>query len=101
MFGTLVFLEIFALIVLVGQFLLQYFLSTRQAKWPGLILPVLSLLWGLVYAFNATEISAAAAAFLLGGGLPFILHFALYKLGRSRREKKDRDRTEKMNIQDL
>ncbi|MCI8652630.1 MAG: hypothetical protein HFF11_02900 [Angelakisella sp.] len=101
MFGALIFLELFALVFLIGQFFLQYFLSTRQAKWPGLIFPVLSLLWGLVNALNATTIPAAAAAFVLGGGLPFVLHFALYRLGRSRLEKKNRDRIEKMNIQDL
>ena len=90
-----------ALVLFVGQFFLQYFFSTREAKWPGLIFPALSLLWGLVYALNATTIPAAATAFLLGGGLPFVLHFALYKLGRTRLEKKNRDRIEKMNIQDL
>ena len=64
MFGALIFLELFALVFLIGQFFLQYFLSTRQAKWPGLIFPVLSLLWGLVNALNATTIPAAAAAFV-------------------------------------
>ena len=89
------------LALLIGQFFLQYFFSTREAKWPGFILPVISILFGLVYALNATTIPAAAAGFLLGGGLPCVLHLAIYKLGRSRREKKNRDRIEKMNIQDL
>ena len=90
-----------ALVLFVGQFFLQYFFSTRQAKWPGFILPAVCVLFGAVYALNATTVPAAIAAFLLGGGLPVVLHFALYKLGRTRLEKKNRDRIEKMNIQDL
>lgn len=101
MFRTVVIIEIFLLIVLIGQFILQYFLSTRRAKWPGLILPALCILFGGVYALNGTTVPAVISGFLLGGGLPCLLHLALYRLGRSRREKKDRDHIEKMNIQDL
>ena len=87
---------LFVLLFLVVPFLLQYFLSTREAKWPGLILPALCLLLGLVYTLSAT-----VAAFLLGGGVPCLLHMALYGAGRSRVRRRSRDRVEKMNIQDL
>jgi len=99
MFNLYIITAFFA--VLIGAFLLQYFLSTREAGWPGLILPALSVLLGLVYALAATTLSAALTAFLIAGGLPCVLHLALYKLGRSRWEKKSRDRIDKMNIQDL
>lgn len=83
--------------------LLQYFLSTRQAKWPGMILPALSLLLGLEYAFvfvlAVAEIQTAAGAFLLRGVLPCLILLAVYKLGRSRLQKKNRERVEKMNLQ--
>lgn len=92
---------LFVLLFLVIPFLLQYFLSTREAKWPGLVLPALCLLLGLVYTLSATTVPAAVAAFLLGGGVPCLLHMALYGAGRSRVRRRSRDRVEKMNIQDL
>ena len=64
---------LFVLLFLVVPFLLQYFLSTREAKWPGLILPALCLLLGLVYTLSATTVPAAVAAFLLGGGVPCLV----------------------------
>jgi len=92
---------IFVLIVLVGQFFLQYFLSTREAKWLGLILPVVNCLLGLVYALCATTVPAALAGFLLGGGIFCAINLLLYGLGRSRFRRKRADRVDKMNIQDL
>lgn len=92
---------LFFLVILVGQFFLQYYLSTRQARWPGLILPALALVMGLVYALNATTLPVAVAGFLLGGGIGCILHLAVYKLGRDRVARRNRDSVEKMNIQDL
>ena len=92
---------LFVLLFLVVPFLLQYFLSTREAKWPGLVLPALCLLLGLVYTFSATTVPAAVASFLLGGGVPCLLHMALSGAGRSRVRRRSRDRVEKMNIQDL
>lgn len=92
---------IFVLVVLVGQFFLQYFLSTRESRWPGLILPVLNCLVGLIYALNATTIPAALAGFLLGGGIFCAVNLLLYGLGRGRTRRRRADRVEKMNIQDL
>ena len=43
-FGVLVFVA--------GGILLQIFLSKREGKWPGLILPLLSFLYSLVMAFS-------------------------------------------------
>lgn len=92
---------IFALAVLIGQFFLQYFLSLRESKWPGLILPALSLLVGLIYTLSATTVPAAVAGFLVGGGIPFLLHLVIYLAGRGRVRRRRQDQVEKMNIQDL
>ena len=37
---------------LIGIVLLQIFLSRTERKWPGLILPVISFLFGFLYPFN-------------------------------------------------
>lgn len=100
MFGALI-IEVTILVALIGQFILQYFLSTRETKWLGLILPVVCVIVGMIYALNGTTIPAAVTGFLIGGGLPCGIHLVIYKLCRSRWEKKNRDRIEKMNIQDL
>lgn len=92
---------ILTLAVLIGQFFLQYFLSLRESKWPGLVLPALSLLAGLIYTLSATTVPAAVAGFLAGGGIPFLLHLAVYFAGRGKVRRRRRDRVEKMNIQDL
>ena len=44
---------IFLLALLVGVPLLQIFLSRRESKWPGLILPLLTFLYALVMALSA------------------------------------------------
>jgi len=92
---------IFALVILVGQFFLQYFLSTRETKWLGFIIPVVNCLLGLVYASSATTVPAAVAGFLLGGGIFCAVNLLLYGLGRNRVRHKRADRVDKMNIQDL
>ena len=37
---------------LIGIVLLQIFLSRTERKWPGLVLPVISFLFGFLYPFN-------------------------------------------------
>lgn len=100
MIRTTIFLAL-VLVVFVGLFFLQYWLSTRQDRWLGLILPALSFLMGVVYSLSATTIPAAIAAFLLGGGICCAIHLLLYRVGRSRVWARQRDRLDKMNIQDL
>ena len=46
---TLVFLLFIA-----GVIALQVFLSKRENKWPGLVLPIMSLLFSLLYPLNMT-----------------------------------------------
>ena len=42
-------------VFLVGGVLLQIFLSKRESKWPGLVLPAISFLWSLLYLFNLMD----------------------------------------------
>lgn len=92
---------ILALTMLIGQFFLQYFLSVRESRWPGLVLPVLCVLVGLLYTFSATTLPAAAIGFLMGGGIPCLVHLAIYGAGRGRVRRRRQNQVEKMNIQDL
>lgn len=73
------------IVVLVGQFPLQYFLSTRENKWLGYILPVIDLL-------------------LMGpmpGGIFCVIHALIYRVSRDRVRRRMADWVDKMNIQDL
>ena len=45
------------LVFVVGGILLQIFLSKRERKWPGLVLPLLSLLYSLLMACSAVAYS--------------------------------------------
>lgn len=89
------------MVVIVGQFFLQYFLSTRESRWPGYILPVINILCGVLWALNAMTLPAVVAGFLLGGGIFCAIHLLIYRIGRDRVRRRMADRVEKMNIQDL
>ena len=43
---------IFTLALLVGVIFLQIYLSKRESKWPGLVLPIIAFLWGLLYPLS-------------------------------------------------
>lgn len=92
------------LVLVVGGILLQIFLSRREAKWPGLILPLLTFLYSLLLVFN---VQAAGDGFPWGpvlsslvlGNIPTVILLAIYAACRDRRRRKDD--VDKMNIQDL
>lgn len=86
---------------MVGQFFLQYFLSTRESRWLGYILPVINILSGVIWALNATTFPAVIVGFLLGGGISCVIHVLIYRMGRDKVRRRMTDRVEKMNIQDL
>ena len=90
-----------ALLILVGQFFLQYFLSTRESRWLGYILPVINILSGVIWALNAMTLPAVVAGFLLGGGISCAIHLLIYRIGRDKVRRRMTDRVDKMNIQDL
>ena len=95
------------LLLVVGIIVFQVFLSKRESRWPGLILPILSFLYSFLYPLNftATADGTKVGLFLqilvvfLLGNLPTILLLGIYFGCREKqRTKKQLDR---MNVQDL
>lgn len=66
---------------LIGIVLLQIFLSRTERKWPGLILPVISFLFGFLYPFNMSAGTLIWQVFFvwLLGNIPTII-FSCYLL---------------------
>ncbi len=98
---------LFITILLAGTIALQIFLSKRENKWLGLILPIISLIFSIftilsmmVYANQsiAETIYQFVMAFLLSN-IPTIILLAIYFACREK-FKKNRE-LDKMNIQDL
>ncbi len=95
------------LILLVGIVLLQIFLSKRESKWPGLVLPILSFLFGLLYPLNMIMPSGGVTigfvfqmiVVWLLGNIPTFIFFAIY-FGCREKFRKNKQ-LNKMNIQDL
>lgn len=92
---------IVVIVLIVGQFFLQYFLSTRESRWLGYLLPILNILSGVIWALNALTLPAVVAGFLLGGGISCAIHVLIYRIGRDKVRRRMADRVDKMNIQDL
>jgi len=95
---------IFVAVFLVGGVLLQIFLSRREGKWPGLMLPLLAFLYSLLLVFN---VQAAGEGFPWGpvlaslvlGNIPTAILLAIYAACREKRRRNCG--VDKMNIQDL
>ena len=95
---------IFLLALLVGVPLLQIFLSRRESKWPGLILPLLTFLYSLLMACSAVAYNGeipwgAILASLILGNIPTVILLAIYFASREKFRK--RSELDKMNIKDL
>lgn len=100
--NTLLFLAL-----LVGIVLLQIFLSRRESRWPGLVLPILFFLFSLVYPLNMAflpdmstgQLIVQLVLVLVFANIPTFILLAIYFACREKyRRKKQLD---KMNIQDL
>ena len=79
---------ILALAFLIGIILLQIFLSQTERKLPGLILPIISFLFGFLYPFNmlaGTLIWQVFFVWLLGN-IPTIIFLAIYFACRPKRK---------------
>lgn len=95
------------LLFITGVIVLQIFLSKRESKWPGLVLPIIAFIFGLLYPLNmAAPAGGVTAGFIfqmilvwLLGNIPTIIILAIYFgcRGKQRRNKQ----LDKMNIQDL
>ena len=70
------------LVFVVGGILLQIFLSKRERKWPGLVLPLLSLLYSLLMACSAVAYSekiiwGPILTSLILGNIPTVMLLAI------------------------
>ena len=89
---------------LIGLVVLQVFLSKRESKWPGLILPLLSFLYSLVMALSAVAYNGGIPwgpilASLILGNIPTVILLAIYFACREKFRK--RSELDKMHITDL
>ena len=89
---------------LIGLVVLQVFLSKRESKWPGLILPLLSLLISLLLVLNVTVHNGEfpwgpILASLILGNIPTALLLVIYFACREKLRK--RSELDKMQINDL
>ena len=89
---------------LIGLVVLQVFLSKRESKWPGLILPLLSFLYSLVMALIAVAYNGGIPwgpilASLILGNIPTVILLAIYFACREKFRK--RSELDKMHINDL
>lgn len=96
---------VFFLVVLVGGIFLQIFLSKRESRWPGLILPLLTFLWSLLGPLNVMDTGSVSRnvltvlVTLLAGNIPTLLLLAIYWAVREKRRVKDQ--IDKMKIDEL
>ena len=91
-------------VLVVGGILLQIFLSRRQSRWPGLVLPGLTFLYSLLMvlgavAFNGEIPWGPILACLLLGNIPTIVLLAIYWAAREKF--RVQSQMDKMKINDL
>lgn len=92
------------LIAAVGV-ILQLFLSKKSNKWLGLILPIITFVFSLLYVLNIMDTGSLwqnmilIVSTLLLSNIPTIILLAIYFACREKLKRKAQ--LEKMNIQDL
>lgn len=102
---TMIAFLVFVLVVLVGGILLQIFLSKRESRWPGLVLPLLAFLWSLLGPLNVMDTGSVSRnvllvlVTLLAGNIPTLILLAIYWAVREKR--RVRDQIDKMKIDEL
>ena len=91
--------------LLAGTILLQIFLSKRESKWPGLVLPAITFLYSVLMMLNVTAMETARAviaallsAFIMGN-IPTLILLAIYFVCREKR--RTQSEVDKMRISDL
>lgn len=93
------------LLLLVGGVLLQIFLSRRESRWPGLVLPLLTFLSALLLPLNVMDTGSVSRNILLvlvtllAGNIPTLVLLAIYWAAREKR--RVRAQMEKMGKQDI
>lgn len=74
------------LLFIAGVIALQIFLSKRESKWAGLVLPVIAFLFGFLYPLNMTGPAEGVTAGLIAqmiivlliGNIPTFVFLAIY-----------------------
>lgn len=102
---TIIVLLIVFLVLIVGGIFLQIFLSRRESRWPGLVLPLLTFLWSLLGPLNVMDTGGASRnvlvvlVTLLAGNIPTLILLAIYWAVREKRRVKAQ--IDKMKIDEL
>jgi len=102
---TIILALVFLLVFLVGGVCLQIFLSRRESRWPGLVLPLLTFLYALLMVLNVRDTGSVSqnvltvVVTLLVGNIPTLVLLAIYWAAREKRRVKAQ--LDKMKIDDL
>jgi len=102
---TIILALVFLLVFLVGGVCLQIFLSRRESRWPGLVLPLLTFLYALLMVLNVRDTGSVSqnvltvVVTLLVGNIPTLVLLAVYWAAREKRRVKAQ--LDKMKIDDL
>lgn len=96
------------LVFVVGGILLQIFLSRRESRWPGLILPLLTFLGALLMLLNIVDTGSVSRNILLVlvtllmGNIPTVVLLAIYWAAREKfRVGKQMEKMGKQDIGEL
>lgn len=93
------------LVLTAGGVCLQVFLSKRESRWPGLVLPFLAFLYSLLMILNVLDTGSVSRnvltvlVTLLAGNIPTLILLAIYWAAREKRRVKSQ--IDKMRIDDL
>lgn len=103
--GMVIVSLLFFALILAGGVLLQIFLSRRESRWPGLVLPLMTFLGALLLPLNVMDTGSVSrnillvVATLLAGNIPTLALLAIYWAAREKR--RTRAQMEKMGKQDI
>ena len=97
---------IITIILMVWAVVLQMYLSRKPSRWPGLVLPIISFLFSLLYPLSMADMGGDRSALIaqlllvwLLANIPTFIFLAIYfsARGRLRRARE----FERMDAQDL
>ncbi len=105
---TLIFTLVVLVVCGVGGILLQIFLSRRESRWPGLVLPLLAFLQSLLLVLNLADTGSVSQnvlsvlVTLLAGNIPTLVLLAIYWAAREKlRRKAQMEKMGKSDVKDL
>ena len=101
-------LLVILLVFVVGGVLLQIWLSRRESRWPGLVLPLLAFLCSLLMPLNVADTGSVSqnillvVVTLLAGNIPTLVLLAVYWAAREKyRVGKQMEKMGKQDIDEL